>query len=97
MPKRMNFREAQAKALALRDKIPYGTSFHYKTVVIHEIGSTFHFEDAIAVDIGECWLAVFTEHYGTHTYDVEDHATFQTYEKTNKVYSEEEVEKGDIK
>jgi hypothetical protein len=70
--------KTQAKEIdsALRADDPrFGRAVH----MIHDEGSTFFWECAFVVDIGDKYISIFTEHHGFHVYDRDDVVSVKQY------------------
>jgi hypothetical protein len=51
--------------------------FGRKVSLVHEDGSTLYFDLAFLMTVDKVWLAVFTEHHGTHVYHIDDLTSFE--------------------
>jgi hypothetical protein len=53
--------------------------------LIHEDGSTLYFDSAFLMCVDKVWLAVFTEHHGTHVYHIDDLVSFDQLQSVPKI------------
>jgi hypothetical protein len=59
--------------------------FGRKVTLIHEDGSVLHFDSAFMMRVDKIWIAVFTEHHGTHVYHVEDLTSYEQLQAIPKI------------
>lgn len=81
----MNYKEAKElvskydSALLASD-----TRFRHTTEIEMEDGSFFKWKNAFIMKF-DCWMAIFTEHYGFHIFDLTDIITFTHYHEIGNI------------